>query len=91
MGWLTRWPELRDVVITSIGAVVLLAELVVWVATGRVPDPVLSGVAGSALFGTAVLAGRRIISTGPQSSSPPSPLPSSSSPSASPPEVPDGR
>lgn len=91
MGWLTRWPELRDVVITSIGVVVLLAELAVWVVTGRVPDPVLSGVAGSALFGTAVLTGRRIISTGPSSSSPAPSSPSPSPSSPTPPEVPDGR
>jgi len=78
------------VVITSIGAVVLLAELAVWVATGRVPDPVLSGIAGSALFGTGILAARRIISTGPPSSSPSSPSPSPSPSSPMPPEVPDG-
>lgn len=90
MKWLQRWPELRDVVITSIGAVILLAELGVWVATGRVPDPVLSGVAGSALFGTAVLAGRRIISTGQSSPLPPGPSSPSSSPLPAPPEVPDG-
>lgn len=90
MGWLTRWPELRDVVITLIGAVILLAELAVWVVTGRPPDYVLTGAALSALGLTGVLAARRIISTGPSSSSPPpgSPLPLPSSPSL--PEAPDG-
>jgi len=86
---LTRWPELRDVVAVCIGSVVVLTGLGVWVATGRsLPWGFLGG--GFTAIGVPVaLAARRIVSTGPSSSSPP---PLSSSPSSSPlPEAPDGQ
>lgn len=88
MGWLTRWPELRDVVVVTIGAVVILTGLAVWVATGRVmPWQFLTGGFG-AIGVPAALAMRRIISTGSSSpSQPPLSSPRSSSPL---PEVPDG-
>lgn len=90
MSWLTRWPELRDVVAVCIGATVVLTGLGVWVATGRVlPWGFLAG-GFSAIGVPAALAMRRIIaSTGSSSASPP---PLSSSPSSSPlPEAPDGQ
>lgn len=90
MGWLKSWPELRDVVAVCIGAVVILVLLGVWVATGRVPPWGFLAGGFSAIGVPAALAARRIISTGPSSSSPP-PLPSSPSPSSPLPEAPDGQ
>lgn len=88
MGWLTRWPELRDVVVVCIGAVVVLTGLGVWVATGRVLPWGFLGGGFTAIGVPAALAMRRIVSTG---SSSPSQPPLSSSPSSSPlPEARDG-
>jgi hypothetical protein len=87
VGWLTRWPELRDVVMVSLGALVILVLLGVWAVTGRVPPPAflawLGPIVGLLLGLPAALATRRIISTGQSSSSLPSP--SSPSPSSPPP------
>jgi hypothetical protein len=82
VGWLTRWPELRDVVGTCIGSVTFLVELILWAVAGREPDPLLTGGALTLLGVTGGLALLRITSTGSRSSSPPlpSPPPSSSSP-----------
>jgi len=89
VAWLTRWPELRDVVAVCIGSVVVLTGLGVWVATGRVLPWGFLGGGFTAIGVPAALAARRIVSTGPSSSSPP---PLSSSPSSSPlPEAPDGQ
>lgn len=91
--WLTRWPELRDVVMVTLGALIVLVVLGMWAATGRVPPPALlawlAPIVGF-LFGMpAFLSARRIVSAGPSSSSLPS-GPSPSSPSSpSPPEAPD--
>ena len=89
MGWLTRWPELRDVVAVCIGAVVVLTGLGVWVMTGRVLPWAFLGPAFGAVVTPAVLAMRRIISTGSSSASPP--LPSLPPSSSSLPEAPDGQ
>ncbi len=92
MGWLTRWPELRDVVAVCIGSVVILTGLGVWVATGDLLPWQFLGPAFGAVVTPAVLAARRIVSTSPSSSSPPAPLPSSpSSPSSPLPQAPDGQ
>jgi hypothetical protein len=89
VAWLTRWPELRDVVAVCIGSVVVLTGLGVWVATGRVLPWGFLGGGFTAIGVPVALAARRIVSTGPSSSSPP---PLSSSPSSSPlPEAPDGQ
>jgi hypothetical protein len=88
VGWLTRWPELRDVVVVCIGAVVVLTGLGVWVVTGRVLPWGFLGGGFTAIGVPAALAMRRIVSTGSSSASQP---PLSSSPSSSPlPEARDG-
>jgi len=88
VGWLTRWPELRDVVVVCIGAVIVLTGLGVWVATGRVLPWGFLGGGFTAMGVPVALAVRRIVSTGSSSASQP---PLSSSPSSSPlPEARDG-
>lgn len=78
-------------VAVCIGAVVILTGLGVWVATGDVLPWEFLGPAFGAVVTPAVLAMRRILSTGPSSSSPSSPSLPSSPPLPPLPEAPDGQ